>query len=361
MQPAQDIRASGNAEVEALFLRWAEKARQGRLRYAAVVACENIGHVDVEHAGSGGCEFAANFGFDLLKNNIFGNKKPGGATGLGADYVRYDLARAPVGWDFASWLIDMEMARIRASAPAPLKIAFVGDVSGRQWGPTEQQMVEKVLRPLIGLIGAVEDTRAINASVTKEFYMLRYVTEAAQQGEPVPMFKAGDGQVHDYVTITLREAEHWPHRNSNIEAWSKFAHELRRRGENVVFVRDTAKAGEQFEDFITSADAARDINKRSALYASAKCNLFVSNGPWYLALFGDRPWLMFNAVSSADHFDANKPEMWKEFHGIGEGEQFPWSQPDQRIIWKGDDYETMIAAWDDLASSIAPARLDAAE
>lgn len=353
MQPAQNIVASGNAEVVALFEKWAAQARKGRLRYAAIVACENTGHVDVEHAGSGGCEFAANFGFDLLKNNIFGNKKPSGANALGPDYVRYDLSRAPIGWDFASWLIDQEMTRVRANAPAPLKVAFVGDVTRRKWGPAEAQMVENVMRPLIGLIGAVEDPRAINASVTKEFYMLRYVTEAAALGEPVPKFQAGgNAQVHDYVTITLREAEYWPHRNSNIAAWLRFAHELRRRGENVVFVRDTARASEPFEDFITSADAALDINKRAALYASAKCNLFVSNGPWHLVLFGDRPWLMFNAVSADDHFDANRPEMWKEFHGIGEDEQFPWSRPDQRIIWKADDYETMITAWDDLAPQL---------
>lgn len=357
MQPVQDLRASGNAEVVALFEKWAEQARKGRLRYAAIVACENIGHVDVEHAGSGGCEFAANFGFDLLKNNIFGNKKPSGANALGPDFVRYDLSRAPIGWDFASWLIDQEMTRVRANAPAPLKVAFVGDVTRRKWGPAEAQMVEKVMRPLIGLIGAVEDPRAINASVTKEFYMLRYVTEAAARGEPVPKFQVGGNtQIHDYVTITLREAEHSPHRNSNGAVWSSFAHELRRRGENVVIVRDTARASEPFEDFITSADAALDINKRAALYACAKANLFVSNGVWSLALFGDRPWLMFNAVSPDDPFEANKPEMWRDFHGVGEGEQFPWQRADQRIIWRADDYEHLIAAWDELVPLLTAAK-----
>ena len=357
MQPIKDRRASGNTEVVALLERWAEKAREGRLRYAAIVACEGQMHVDVEHAGSTGCEFAANFGFDLLKNNIFGNKRTGGAEGLGPDFVRYDLARAPIGWDFASWLIEQEMTRVRAKAPAPLKVAFVGDVTKRKWGPAEEQMVQKVMRPLLGLIGAVEDPRAIHAAVHKEFYMLRYVTEAAQRGEPVPMFRAGSGNrefVQDYVTITLREADHWPHRNSNMEAWLKLAHELRRRGENVFIVRDTAKAGEPFEDFPIAPAASRDLVIRTNFYATAKCNLFAANGPWYLALFGARPWLMFNAVSPDDHFDANKPDMWKDFHGIAAGEQFPWSRPDQRIIWKADDSETMLAAWDELARDRRP-------
>lgn len=355
MQPVKDTRASGNAEVVDLLTRSLEEARKGRIRYAGLVTCENAMHVDVEQAGTTGCEFAANYGFDILKKNLFGQVRQGGEN-LGPDFVRYDLSRAPIGWDFASWLIDQEMTRVRAGAPAPLKVAFVGDTSKRKWGPAEAQMVEKVMRPLIGLIGAVEDPRAAGAGVNKEFYMLRYVTEGAKRGEPVPMFKVYDGPPHDFVTITLREAEHWPHRNSNLPAWSQLAHELTSRGENVVFVRDTAKAAEPFEDFIAVAAASTDLNVRADLYAKAKCNLFVSNGPWWLGLFGKRPWLAFNAVSKDDPFDANKPNMWLDFNGIAVGEQFPWQQEDQRIIWKADDYETMIAAWDDLQPHLAQAK-----
>ena len=347
MQPVKDMRASGNVEVVDMLTLSLEEARKGRIRYAAIITCENAMHVDIEQAGTAGCEFAANYGFDLLKKNLFGHRQPG--QGLGPDFVRYDLSRAPLGWDFASWLVDREMDRVRAGAPAPLKVCFVGDVTRRKWGPVEAQWVEKVMRPLIGLIGAVEDPRAANAGVDKEFYMLRFVTEAAKRGEPVPRFKvAGADQVHDYVTITLREAEHWKHRNSNIEAWSKLAHELDRRGENIVIVRDTAKANEPFLGWVTMPEASTDINVRAKLYAQAKCNLFVSNGPWWLGLFGTRPWLAFNAVSPDDPFDANKPQMWRDFNGIGAGEQFPWQQPDQRIIWHADDYDTMINAWDEL-------------
>lgn len=346
MQPVKDVRASGNVEVCDMLARSLEEARKGRIRYAAIITCENAMHVDIEQAGTAGCEFAANYGFDLLKKNLLGHRQPG--AGLGPDFVRYDLSRAPLGWDFASWLVDREMDRVRAGAPAPLKVAFVGDVTRRKWGPVEAQWVEKVMRPLIGLIGAVEDPRAANAGTDKEFYMLRYVTEAAKRGEPVPRFKVPVPDVKtpvDYVTITLREAEHWKHRNSNIEAWSRVGHELRRRGENVVFVRDTAKAGEPFEDFVTLAEAATDINVRAKLYAQAKCNLFVSNGPWWLGLFGTRPWLAFNAVSPDDPFDANKPQMWRDFNGIGAGEQFPWQTPEQIIVWQPDDYEFLLQGW----------------
>lgn len=340
-----------------MLTRSLEEARKGQIRYAAVVTCENGMHVDIVQAGSTGCEFAANFGFDLLKQNMIGNRQPSTSSRLGPDYVRYDISRAPLGWDFASWLMDQEMSRVRAGAPAPLKVAFVGDVSRRKWGPEEARWVEKVMRPLIALLGAVEDPLAAQAGVNREFYMLKYVTEASRRGEAIPRFRVDDtGPSHDYVTITLREAEYWPHRNSNMEAWSKLAHELRRRGENVVFVRDIDKAVEQFEDFITLPEAATDINARAKLYANAKANLFVANGPWHLALFGNRPWLMFCAVDPDDPFDANKPNIWRDFHGVPVGEQFPWSRPDQRIIWKADDYDTMMQAWCELEPALAQAK-----
>lgn len=367
MRAVQDYRASGNEYVVATLEKWLTRAKEGQLRYIAICACGGPTHVEVEHAGSAGCEFAANFGFDLLKQHCLGNKRAGGLSGgPGYDYAVYDLARAPVGWDFGSWLVEREQERIRHKSPAPLKVAFKGDISGRLWTEAQTQMLEKVMRPLVRLIGAVEDIKALEAPVRSEFYCLKFVTEAARRGEPVPMFKPPAEWMSrarpGHVTITLREAEHSPHRNANMAAWARLARELRRRGESVIIVRDTAAAEEPFEDFAICPEASTDLGARCALYAAAKCNLFMSNGPWWLGLFGDRPWLAFVPVDPNDPFEANKPEMWHDFHGIHPGEQFPWSRPDQRIIWKADDYETLIAAWDELEPLLQGAqRLEAAE
>lgn len=372
MQDVKDIRVSGNKEVVELFERRLEEARLGKLRYAAVVVCESPVHVDVEQAGSTGTEFAANYGLDLAKQGLFRRHQTPAVIGaaLGIEYACYDLGNAPISWDFAAWLIDMEMRRIRANAPGPLRIAFRRDLAGRRWGQTEERMLDKVMRPLLSLIGAIEDQAALNATSRKEFYSFRYVVEASQRGETIPLLRPSEfardvvrkGLGAGYITITLREAEHWPHRNSNLTAWSAFAKYLLSSGEYVIFVRDTARAKEQFESFDTVETAALDLDTRGALYAAAKCNLFVANGPWSLALFGERPWLMFNAVDPADPFQANQPDWWRDFHGIEIGQQFPWSSPLQRIIWKADDYETLYEAWANMKPALdeTQAKVDAA-
>ena len=150
------------------------------------------------------------------------------------------------------------------------------------------------------------------------------------------------------VTITLREAAYSSHRNSNIDEWLKFAEYLIAQGERVLFVRDTKCAADPIEGYETCPAASIDIDVRLALYESAKANLFVSNGPWSLGLFGSRPWLMFNQIDAMDPYPPNTNQWWVNFHGIGVGEQFPWSRPDQRIVWLKDTFVDMCTAWENL-------------
>ena len=89
---------------------------------------------------------------------------------------------------------------------------------------------------------------------------------------------------------------------------------------------------------------------RLALYEAAKCNFSVSNGPWMLQLFGTKPWLMFVEVSPMSAFFPETAQFWQQWHGINPGlnEQFPWSKPTQRIIWKRDDASHIIKSWEEL-------------
>ncbi len=246
-----------------------------------------------------------------------------------------------------------EMARVREGAPAPLKVGFL---DGREEDDTPENfskrraMFKNVLLPLVGMFGAVHEDSAIYGR-RYNTYSLRPIVESYLKGEKVPKLKSKlEAQFHGNppVTITLREADRWPHRNSNLEAWMKFARYLEGKGERVIFVRDTAKADEPLDGFTTYKPAAIDLNARLALYQSAKANLFVSNGPWTLALFGNVPWLMFVEISLAQPFHANFPNWWRQHHGIAEGQQFPWCTPQQRIMWKTDSYENMVKAWEEL-------------
>ena len=137
-----------------------------------------------------------------------------------------------------------------------------------------------------------------------------------------------------------------------MDEWLKFAEYLTAQGERVIFVRDTRYAMDKITGYETCPAASIDIDVRLALYENAQCNLFVSNGPWSLALFGTRPWLFFNQIDAMDPYPPNTNQWWVQYHGIGEGEQFPWSRPDQRIIWKRDTFANLCTAWEELEPAL---------
>lgn len=280
------------------------------------------------------------------------------------DRVCYNIAdgNVPASFDFIHWLIDAEMTRRLAGAPAPLKVGFWFGRDGKTGleYPARKMMFDNVMRPALGLIGAVEVTTAADDGTFKQAFGFKDVTDRARAGAEVPRFSAPTDLI-DFVrskhrkppvTITLREWGDWPHRNSNMSAWLRFAFYLRSCGEDVVFVRDTAKALEPVEGFETCPEASLNLHYRTALYQTARMNLFVSNGPATIAYFSDFPWMMFLKMEPDGHpYTPNTPGFWRREFGMEEGDQFPWSRADQCIVWAGDDYDNLVAAWDDMQSS----------
>src|SRR6185369_14877560 len=121
----------------------------------------------------------------------------------------------------------------------------------------------------------------------------------------------------------------------------KFAQYLEEKGERVIFVRDTDHAAEKLPGYQIYPAAAKNVQTRLALYERAKANLFVSNGPMVLSLFGSRPWLLFVETDPMSVFFPETPQWWYQWQGI-HNEQFPWSKPDQRIVWKRDNFENIV-------------------
>ena len=279
----------------------------------------------------------------------------------------YDLGGAPASYDFTAWLMIAEMARRRENAPGPLKVAFKpGPADGfrndfaKEFAADHRQMMVNVLRPALQLVGAVEDDSALDGGYWHNRYTYLPIVEAARAGEPVPLFAAPQKKqeaaawwlrehaVNRPVTITLRESSHWPARNSRLLNWLRFAGYLKGEGFDVVFVRDTEKAYDDLNGHLICPVASRDVLFRFALYERSLCNLFVANGPAGLAFFSDRPWLVFCALDPAGKWTPGTDAWWKRNHGIGNGEQFPWSSPQQKIVWDTDDYATIRSAWDGL-------------
>jgi len=274
------------------------------------------------------------------------------------DRVFYNMPVSPMSFDFTNWLIDAEMTRRIAGAPSPLKVAFWagrdGKTTGLEQDPYRAKMFEHVVKPLLGLIGAVEDETAVDGHC-KMFFSSRDIIARFNEGHEVPKFNAPPDKLKAMkarfprapVTLTLRESQTFPFRNSNHEAWLKFGHYLKAKGETVVFVRDTAKAMEGVDDFQICPEASLDLHWRMALYETAKMNIFVANGPASLGLFSDCPWLMFLKPEDDDYeYPPNTPKFWREQIGVEMGSgQFPWCRHDQQVVWQPDTYENLKQAW----------------
>lgn len=356
-------RSSANVEIIELLETALTLAKDNGFSSAAVTLVCHPGYAWSEYAGDlslqqGTLEGVGELQFQL-QTAIANWKPPERDETLGADYVCYDCCRGPLGFDFLNWLVDQEMIRVREGAPAPLKVGFWTGQSNEIIGDEKvyyrrQHWLKHVFRPLLQMIGAVEDVKAVRGR-QKEIYVPRDICAAARTGEPVPRLLAPDVEMPSgAVTITLRESCYWTHRNSNVLAWVQFALDLQRQGERVIFIRDTERADEQLDGFETCPLASKNILARFALYENSKANLFVSNGPATLALYGSKPWLSFTPIEpDGSAFMGNTKSFWAKSMGVPVGEQFPWSANNQRIVWttETENYDTIKWAYEQWMTS----------
>lgn len=145
-----------------------------------------------------------------------------------------------------------------------------------------------------------------------------------------------------YTTITLREAEYWPNRNSDLAAWSRAARALQYRGTPAIIVPDTHGRGingqESFEP------ASWDVDLRLALYESAVLNLGVMNGPMVLPMFAvePAPYLIFQ---KPDETSPGTQEAFMQAQGIRPGDHYTdngWT------LWEQDtpeNVERAVQSW----------------
>lgn len=359
-----------NEQCIGLLKKWLRRAEAGRMNFIVCIGCENEAHNFSEHAGSTRMMFSANWALDTAKlkmQEIMNGRHLAPVEidhqEMPANVVRYDMSKGPACFDFVAWLIIAEMNRIKKGAPPPLRVCFTmgvdSDYERALHSKLRAKFYEGVIRPSLALIGAVEDETAIDAPMF-EYYTFKAIGDRATNGEEVPLLHASADAMNDAreifksgpppVTITLREAEFYDYRNSDITEWIKLADYLTEQGERVIFIRDTAKAAEEITGYVTCPPASTDIDIRMAVYESAKANLFVSNGPWYLGVFGSKPWGMWVECDHMAPHHAETPQFYRNWHGIdpAKDEQLPWSKPTQRIFYKRDKFENLVEGWETL-------------
>lgn len=272
----------------------------------------------------------------------------------------YDLALCPPTYDFVSFLQHLECVRVERKIARCRVVLLPGPVGGfrrDKWWPhtvaERQALSRNIVMPLARLLPSCVDCSngmrgdgPIGSAVGygSRHYGLRVCVNAMRKSGPT--LRAPNPHPDPrLVTITLRECEHWPERNSRLDQWVVAARHIEARGYRVVFMRDTLQAAARIHGFECNDKAAIDVVVRANLYASAACNLGVSNGPMWLALALGAPLLLFRPVNEASANPAVTSAHFKR-SGIEPGGQVPGALPSQRIIWAGDDSANIIDAFD---------------
>lgn len=261
----------------------------------------------------------------------------------------YDLSVCPPTYDVVAFLQWAESERIERKAEGLEIVILPGPNDGFRndtlWPHSiaeRRALLDRVVVPMCELLpGAsvrVAETREapVAGSIGHGEYRIGTAVQVEAMRKGVRPLDAGVPVAFEpeLVTITLRECEHWPERNSNLQGWMSFARNARRKGYRVVVVRDTLKADEPFGECITSPEASRDLHARARLYEAAVCNLFVNNGPAWLSLALDARTLIVKPT-----VEGAGPCFGKDYFrrcGIAPGGEIPGAPSWQKIAWATD-------------------------
>jgi hypothetical protein len=144
------------------------------------------------------------------------------------------------------------------------------------------------------------------------------------------------------VTITIRSSLFDVERNSDIEAWSKFASYLLVSGYHAVIIPDTDNAffkESAFEGVSIFRECCWNMGLRAAIYETAFLNFFVPNGPNILAIFNPScSYITMNMMPVGSIVTTEKA-----YKAVGHiiGADYKFATDKQRLCFKPDTFENI--------------------
>lgn len=317
-------------------------------------------------------------------------------------YAFYDLAVAPLTFDFLWFLVGAELRRKRDGLAAIAVVIVPGREEGlRREDPAYERFADRAARrarianilvPACGFVPAIAGVsvagsresaarlaRAEGASVFPARYepdLPSYpdprepLRAAREEGAKIGVLRAAPGDLRSIerwlaarrcsgrvVTITLRHYEYGAARNSNLAAWVEFARRLDRSRYSVVFVPDTEQVygglPPELAPFTVCAEAAVNLGLRMALYEAAWLNLGVNNGPMGLCWLDDRTRsITFKILTEG--VEQTTVEYMKHL-GFEIGRSLPGSTPFQKWVWEDDRLEVIEREFGAMVAAIEAA------
>lgn len=271
-----------------------------------------------------------------------------------------DLERWQPSYTVMSLLIDMEVAR-RASGEREMEIEFnPGTIEGfgryHRWPRYQKDKVQclnNIALPMCHMLPGVTSVKVLkerrerpeHAIGSPGNYDWASFMNAYRAGiRPLRYYVDPGHKNPKLITITLREcgAAHWSARDSSVKQWAAAASELIRIGYEVVVVRDTRFANVPFHQFTIAPHASTHLAYRAELYNKAALNLFVNNGPAWLAAAMDLPLILFRPT--CDGAGKSHTKASSAAHGVIEGKQIEGAPAHQVLSWTSDDCASILAA-----------------
>jgi len=242
----------------------------------------------------------------------------------------YDLSRQIASFNFFEWLL------LAQAAGAKKIIVGTQNIKDGKWSrDLVKERAKSIILPgpalaglpcEVGTFGENPVPHPPSTALVRFWKAGRRFRRLRSVKEPNPFVQ---------YTVTLRNTQRANGRNSDEGAWRDFAQEI---GAMVI------------EDY---DDNPIHLHDRMALYAGAKMNYFVSNGPAVLCSFTEYPCMIFDCHLARGSLRAD---------GIGEGQAYPWMVKDQYSVWEPatlDNIRRYHRAWKDgllvTPDTVAPA------
>jgi|TARA_B110000967_G_scaffold190223_1_gene214719 hypothetical protein len=142
----------------------------------------------------------------------------------------------------------------------------------------------------------------------------------------------------DVITITLRNSEYQPKRNSNLEEWYKVYQAIKKTRFRPIVIPC-------FEDCMKNKSYAKydwevwepgctEIDLRLALYEKSHDNLCINNGTSTVLIYSNCKYHMFKLLT--DGYPTTKPEFLMQEYTFEMGESPIFSSINQHFIWEDD-------------------------
>ncbi|MBF0269656.1 MAG: hypothetical protein HQL44_13815 [Alphaproteobacteria bacterium] len=315
-----------------------------------------------------------------------------------AVHAFYDLDWMPASFDLCTFLMGAEMMRAEMNLPS-IRLTFVlgRDQSLRREEeetvaclPVENRhwRLDNLLIPMASLLPSVESVQitarredayleASQASaVFPDRLSFRKLSLAELYQKVIPKlcqtpgtlrFRAAS-QGHAYVgqwiasrlkgrkpvTITLRQSQKTPERNSDIAAWAGFARSLDLSRYLPIIVPDTdaalAPPLPELAGFAFFTEAAFNLGLRMALYEASYLNLLTTGGPIQLCQYNDLcRYLYFKPIVSSSRESDLASQIERCYYP---GQSPPHATRFQRWVWDDDRLEVIQPAFEDMCAAI---------